>query len=159
MAPCCHSTEFVTANVALHTDDVLRLGGFDESLTLYGGEDTEFGYRLSRLGLPIILNCAAAAATVEDKTLDIALRQFRLLGQTNLRTLYAKHPEMPKFLGTEVASSRRLRDRLMTRVLDPRVAQLVRWLVDRVPFSLAAHLIRYEIASAVLKGYRWGGRQ
>ena len=44
--------QFVTANVALHTDDVLRLGGFDESLTLYGGEDRSSGIASRASGYP-----------------------------------------------------------------------------------------------------------
>ena len=46
------------ANTSLPTEAFRKVGGFDETLAGYGGEDVLLGYRLRRLGLPV--------RTVED---------------------------------------------------------------------------------------------
>jgi GT2 family glycosyltransferase len=45
---------FWSLSFAIHTDDWLRLGGFDEAYVGYGGEDTDFGQRAAAASLPII---------------------------------------------------------------------------------------------------------
>ncbi|MEM7488959.1 MAG: galactosyltransferase-related protein [Pseudomonadota bacterium] len=44
---------FWSLNFALQRDDWAASGGFDESFTGYGGEDTDFGKTLDRRGIPI----------------------------------------------------------------------------------------------------------
>ncbi len=41
-------------NFSVRADTYRRLGGFDESFTGWGGEDTDFGLRASALGIPFI---------------------------------------------------------------------------------------------------------
>lgn len=45
---------FLTGNASVRRDDLVRLGGFDESFTGYGHEDLELGFRLSRAGVRLL---------------------------------------------------------------------------------------------------------
>ena len=87
--------DFHTANAAMRTADLLSLGGFDETLTGYGGEDTELALRLATLRQTFIFNERARALTVETKTVDEGLAQLRQYARTNLRAIRARHPDGP----------------------------------------------------------------
>jgi GT2 family glycosyltransferase len=50
-----------SGNLSLHRDLYWRVGGFDESFNQWGGEDNEFGYRLSASGAVIVPEPAAFA--------------------------------------------------------------------------------------------------
>ena len=51
--------DFVTANSAMRTKHLLAVGGFDETLAGYGGEDTELALRLAARGLSFVFNASA----------------------------------------------------------------------------------------------------
>jgi cellulose synthase/poly-beta-1,6-N-acetylglucosamine synthase-like glycosyltransferase len=87
--------DFVTANSAMRTEDLLAVGGFDETLSGYGGEDTELALRLHQRGITFVFNSDAVATSVETKSVDAALDELRRYGATNLRTTRARHPELP----------------------------------------------------------------
>ncbi|WP_214105153.1 glycosyltransferase [Acrocarpospora catenulata] len=60
-----------TCNVSARTDQLRRVGGFDEDFTAWGAEDIDLGYRLHRDGARFVLNRAAAAIHCpHDKTED-----------------------------------------------------------------------------------------
>lgn len=151
--------DFHTANTAVRTEDVLALGGFDESLTGYGGEDTELGLRLAGLGRSFVFNAAAKAYTGETKTVDEGLRQLRRYAQTNLRTIRAKHPDGPAPFWIDRLESRRHVDRALRFLLNPLSDRLVDALFPRVPWALQRRLLNYKVIRTVFAGYREGERE
>lgn len=149
--------QFASANAALSSDDFIALRGFDEAMSGYGGEDTEFGYRLTHeLGRTIRSNPAASAISVEDKSIHTALEQFREFGRTNLRYALTKHPAMPHVFFTDRLGSRRPRDRLFVATMNPITDWVVRLLLPRVPFSVQHQLINYAVIRAVCAGFAEG---
>lgn len=149
--------QFITQNLALRTSDLITLGGFDERLVRYGGEDSELGYRFAtELGRPIIANHAARATSTELKSLDEALRQLREYGATNLRYIHARHPAMQHVFRTDRLRSRRPADRFFTAVMNPLTDVVVDALLPLAPFALQEQLINYKVVRAVCQGYRDG---
>lgn len=150
--------DFHTANTAVRTEDVLALGGFDESLTGYGGEDTEFGLRLARLrGRTLVFNARARAYTVETKTVDEGLLQLRRYAQTNLRAIRRKHPDGPAPFWIDRLESRRPLDRAFRLLLNPFTDRLVDALLPRAPWGLQRRLLSYKVIRTVFRGYVEGG--
>jgi glycosyltransferase involved in cell wall biosynthesis len=150
-------SQFITANAALYTDDLIDLGGFDEAIRTYGGEDTELGFRLAKtLRRPIISNPDAFAVAEERKTLEAAIAELRSYGRTNLRYLHAKHPDMPHVFHTEKLGSRRLGDRAFVSFMNPITDLVVDAALHWVPFALQEQLINYKIVRAVFRGYSDG---
>jgi glycosyltransferase involved in cell wall biosynthesis len=146
--------QFVTANSALSSTDFVRLGGFDWDLETYAGEDTEFAYRLAtKGGRPFVYNSAALAWTVEDKTVEQAMAQFRAYGRTNLRTIHRKHPAMPHVFMTDRLGSLRLRDRMFRAVLNPSTDALARILLRWGPFAIQRRVLNYQVIRAVTSGW------
>ena len=149
--------DFNTQNVALRTADLLAAGGFDDSLPVYGGEDTELGLRLAGLrSLSFVFNPAAVATTVEPKTVETGLAQLREFGKSNLRTIRQRHRGRPAPFWIDRLESRRLADRAFVALLNPisdlfvDAALSIRW------FPLQRRLLNYKVIRAVWTGYRDG---
>lgn len=152
-------SQFITANASLHTNDLRRLGGFDETIATYGGEDVELGYRLAtELGRPIVSNPDAVAIAEEEKSLRTAIDELRSFGRTNLRYLHSKHPNMPHVFRTEKLGSGRLQDRAFVALLNPLTDAVANALLAHAPFAIQEQLINYQIVRAVFQGYAEGSR-
>ena len=79
-------------NSMVRAEHVQAVGGFDGRFVGYGGEDFDFAYRLERLsGEPLINNARARASTVENKTVEQALRQFEEYGTTRTCTSSSRY--------------------------------------------------------------------
>lgn len=63
---------FASNNIALEREDFARLGGFDETFRLAGGEDRDFSDRCAKLGMPFVHR---PDAIVEHEH-DLSLRSF-----------------------------------------------------------------------------------
>jgi glycosyltransferase involved in cell wall biosynthesis len=70
---------FFTGNVSIEREAALTAGGFNESLDY--GEDVEFGYRLSLLGLQFKYEPRAHASTMNVKSGAALLRDLHRSGQ------------------------------------------------------------------------------
>jgi GT2 family glycosyltransferase len=148
-----------TQNLAMRTEHLLAVGGFDDRLSAYGGEDTELGFRLASVRkLPFVYNTDSVARTLETKSIQKGLDQFREYGATNLRAIRRLHPDLPPPLMIQRAESPKLGDRLFRLALNRPSQSVARRLVDRVPFPVQRRLLNYLVIGAVFDGYRNGLR-
>ena len=146
--------DFVTANTALRSEDLIAAGGFDETLTGYGGEDTELAIRLHREhGRTFRFNAAARARTVETKTIAAGLEQLRQYGATNLRTTRVRHPDGPAPFMIDRARSATPADRLFRAAMNPLTDAVVDLLLPRTPWAIQRRLLNYKVVRAVFAGY------
>ena len=149
--------DFVTANTALRTADLVTLGGFDETLTGYGGEDTDLGLRLAEKGLRFIFNADARATTVEHKTVAKGLSELRAYARINLHRTRARHPDGPAPYWIDRADSKQIEDRLFRLLLNRVSDRIVDLLLPRTPWPIQRRLLNYKVIRAVFSGYREGG--
>ena len=85
---------FLTGNSALKTEALLEIGGFDQQLRTYGGNDLEIAYRLwKQYQFSTVYNKAAMVKGTMDKSLSFALEQISEFGAINLHYIREKHPE------------------------------------------------------------------
>jgi GT2 family glycosyltransferase len=148
--------DFVTANSALRTADLLAVGGFDESFATYGGEDTQLALKLHERGVPFVFNEEAAATSVETKTVEEALAELKRYGATNLHTTRSRFPKGPAPYWIDRLESRRLGDRAL-RALQNRATDGVSDALVRIPwFALQRLALNYKVLRAVWSGYREG---
>ncbi len=150
--------DFVTANSAMRTQHLLAVGGFDETLTGYGGEDTELALRLAKRGLSFVFSAEARAVTKELKSADEGLRELHRFAATNLRTIRARNPGPPAPFQIDRLESRRMRDRLVRLLLNPVTDRLVDLFLHRVPWVLQRQLLNYKVIRTVFRGYAEGSR-
>ena len=149
--------DFNTQNVALRSEHVLALGGFDTSMSGYGGEDTELGLRLaSERGLSFVFNERAVASTMEMKSVDQGLAQLDRFARTNLRSIRARHPAGAAPFWIDRLGSSRVPDRLLRLALNPIGERLARLLLFRVPFAIQRRILDYLVLRTVWRGF-WDG--
>ncbi len=153
-------TDFVTANCALRTADLLAVGGFDPTLNGYGGEDTELAFRLTEeRQLPLIFNPEARAETTEAKSTEEGLAQLREFARVSLGPIRNRHAAARSWFLVDRADSTRLSDRLFRSFLNPVVDRLVDLLRVVAPFRVQRLLLNYMVIRAVFAGYREGRAQ
>ncbi|HEU5158184.1 MAG TPA: glycosyltransferase [Streptosporangiaceae bacterium] len=81
---------FWTVNMSLRAEDLRAAGGFDEDFRGWGGEDLEFGYRLTRAGLtPVVSRDAWAIEPPHERDLEANSASNR----ANAWLLWDKHPD------------------------------------------------------------------
>ncbi|MBP0494628.1 glycosyltransferase family 2 protein [Pararoseomonas indoligenes] len=61
LRPEANTGLFWSLAFAMQRESFLRLGGFDETFTGYGGEDTDFAFRARAAGLPLLFTASTTA--------------------------------------------------------------------------------------------------
>lgn len=81
---------FFTINCSIRADDFWRLGGFDEGFRGWGVEDLEFGFRVFRDGMPLVVDSDAWVIEYpHERDMAANLAEFRV----NINQFLAKYPE------------------------------------------------------------------
>lgn len=84
---------FTSDNFSIDKTIIDDLGGFDENFQIWGGEDTDFGLRLERGGVPIRYIPEALCYHHHIRTFDGTLEGFVKFGQTGYPLLLQKYPQ------------------------------------------------------------------
>ncbi len=91
---------FITGNLSVSCDLLKKAGMFDTEMTGYGGEDTEMGYRLSKLGAVFYWDPSLSVDHLDDVTVRKHSGKMIEYGSTGLRYTLKKHPEVRGLLGS-----------------------------------------------------------
>lgn len=92
---------FITGNISLATDILRSAGGFDSAIDAYGGEDTEFGFRLSRTGVTFYWNPDLKVNHLDTVTVLEHSRKMIEYGSSGLKYTLKKVPEAAGMLGSD----------------------------------------------------------
>jgi glycosyltransferase involved in cell wall biosynthesis len=90
---------FMTGNSSVSRAMLARTGGFDEEFDEYGGEDTEFGYRLGARGGRFHYAAEAVSYHLDLNTVPEMARRLRRYGERMLPILARKVPQSREELG------------------------------------------------------------
>lgn len=147
-APPSSRWRFWGGNVSIDRESWHRVGPYDESFRAYGWEDVEWGYRLTRLGVPIIVVPALEADHhIAATTTRGRVRRAYYSGSARHR-FEAKH-------GTQVLATGPPRDpwslavAATSRVLTEHTLETLSEAVDRTAGRLPARLAEKAIALLV----------
>ncbi len=91
---------FVTGNVSLKTSLLRVTSGFDPAIDRYGGEDTEFGFRLARKGVSLYWNPDLKVYHLDTVTVREHSRKMFEYGGSGLKYTLGKIPEAEGLLGS-----------------------------------------------------------
>ncbi len=152
---------FITGNISLRTALLEAAGGFDGRIDHYGGEDTEFGFRLARIKAGLYWDPELEVYHLDRVTAREHSRKMVEYGGTGLRYTLKKIPEARGMLGTDwvgpvfskPANPSRMIMRMLVRItLIPAVYRTVlRWM-ER--FGRPSFLFTYLSVGGCLMGYR-----
>ncbi len=135
----------ITGNFSIRRSLIEQVGGSDESIISYGGEDTELGYRFLMAGATFYWDPDIQVRHLDEIDLDRYAGRMVTYGQNNLRYLLAKHSGIESLLGNQwvkpiFASPRRPRYmvmRLVTRItVNPCVYRIFLAWMKRVGFPM-----------------------
>ena len=107
-------TCFYTANCSAWREDVLAVGGFDESLRFY--EDADLAYRLQQQGVHLVYNERAVAYHAEPVDLEQFLARQRAAGKSAVRMM-GKHPHLADAIGVTEIANPQLREQYYATLL------------------------------------------
>jgi GT2 family glycosyltransferase len=107
---------FASGNFSISKLLLDSLGGFDTEFKSWGGEDTDFGFRLESKNIPIVYIPSAACSHYHRKSLDEILAEYVKFGEDGFPILVRKYPEKVIFEkgwllglpGSGMSSSKRL---------------------------------------------------
>jgi glycosyltransferase involved in cell wall biosynthesis len=94
---------FMTGNSSVSRAMLARAGGFDEEFDEYGGEDTEFGYRLGAHGGRFRYAEGAVSYHLDLNSVPEMARRLRRYGERMLPVLARKAPAARRELGLHLA--------------------------------------------------------
>lgn len=91
---------FVTGNVSLPTSLLRETGGFDPAIDHYGGEDTEFGFRLAEKEVSLYWDPGLKVYHLDTVTVREHSRKMVEYGGSGLKYTLEKIPEAEGLLGS-----------------------------------------------------------
>jgi glycosyltransferase involved in cell wall biosynthesis len=154
-----------TSNISLKTSFLRSVNTwFDTDFVLYGFEDVELGYRLSKLGLKIIYQAAIGASHYHYHNVWTFLERQYKCGLMAV-VLVRKHPELNSLMRTPVLQLLRLgfrpgvffkknteEDRLWAEALAYRLSSYYEWKAPAWLDHWYVFILRYAYFTGILQG-------
>lgn len=139
-----------SANVSVTRETYERVGPYDTTYREYGWEDIDWGYRLHKLGIPIVILDQVAAGHRAPST-NVSDRAARAFASEKARaTFESKHPEAAKIWQAESATLWNKLVSVSSHALSSEAATQ-RWCrgIDRVLPAMPDYFAEKAIALAV----------
>jgi len=138
---------FLLNNTTVKRTVINEIGLFDESITSYGGEDTDFAIRLwDKYSKGLRFSSKAVGEHYHQRPLSDLQEKMENYGKTNYLRLLERYPNHNKDLSGDWINS--LKGRL---VFNPIVNCLVKFVYFIIPIP---YLLRFFIAYSLMKGAR-----
>ncbi len=103
---------FLSGNASLDRTSFERINGFDETLKDYG-EDIDFGIRLEKAGVNVIVNKDIKIIHLHTRKLSEILKLAQIIGEKTFPALIRKHPHLFHELRMDLDFSKKLPSRLI----------------------------------------------
>ncbi|OPL18753.1 MAG: hypothetical protein AVO35_13215 [Candidatus Aegiribacteria sp. MLS_C] len=91
---------FITGNLSIRTESLRTAGGFDPAMDRYGGEDTELGLRLEKMGCAMHWEPSLEVLHLDTVTVRQHSRKMLEYGSSGLRYTIDKHGGADGLLGS-----------------------------------------------------------
>ena len=134
-----------------------RVGGFDENITAYGGEDTEYGFRINRkCSGKFVFTKSTKAIHHEQRGLDETCNLLFHYGNEVVPYLESIHPDLAPYLGVQQIDPihHPWKTLLWRNVLTSNAfLSAIKIYIQIVPYPLVVQGIRFLLGAQVIKGY------
>lgn len=135
-----------TQNVALKSTYLQQVGGFDEQIQGYGGDDTELAYRLwQKFQLPVIYNQKAFSNDDQAKSVNQALVQMYDFGANNLPYIHQKHPEFKEIFNVALLKNKVVNTFLVNGLLYNSIKNIYPIFPSTIKNTCIHYLVFYNI--------------
>jgi len=141
-------------NTSIRKDLLTNVGGFDEKIDVWGGEDIEMIVRIENFSNPILrFNPEARATHHQHRTLEDTFGLLENFGANVVPYIVAKHPDLAREFYTPMLDNSFIRKALMITALNPIFFNMIKSIYKLIPERLAFLAIKYMLVSSVMKGY------
>ena len=145
---------FPFGNTSIRKELLTQVGGFDEKIDLWGGEELELMVRVENQGkVNLRYNPDAKAIHHQDRTLDETCILLEKFGAKVVPYLVEKHPFLSKEFKTNYLDNPISRKVLKMSFFNPIFFQMVKTTYKFMPRALAFPAIKYMLGYSVFKGY------
>ena len=149
-----HYYYFMTANSALPSNWFEEIGGFDEKMKKYGGEDTEFACRLKKIYNPnFYYNPYALVHSDQKKTYQQALSQIEEFATENLKYIVQKHDNCTDIFKLSIFTSNCLLHKMVRFFFRKWIYDVFCFICPKLPGNLGIFLFNYCVAYRIFKGF------
>lgn len=143
---------FGIQNAAMSSEIFKFIGGFDDKMTTYGGNDNELSYRINQYHeMQFVYNKKALVSGNMNKNLDQALLQLYEFGEHNLHYLLEKYPDYSDLFRVKTLLSENIFAKL---VFYKGWAYLIKIIFPFAFKKIKLKLIHYLTAFYIRSGFR-----
>ena len=141
-------------NTSIRKELLTNVGGFDEKISLWGGEDIEMVVRIENFSHPVLrFNPKAKAVHYQERSLEDTFTLMTNFGAKVVPYLVEKHPFLSKEFKTNYLDNPISRKVLKMSFFNPIFFQMVKTTYKLMPDVIAFHAIKYLLGYSVFKGY------
>ena len=161
--------EFLFWNASMRKKVLTAVGGFDEQIKSWGGEEMELAYKVKKLNRGVLTyNPQAVTYHHSNRGLSETCAKLQAFGEQVVPYLVKKHPELREELGVPLVEAagkghepfHLIAKRQLVRIgLTAAFFRTAERLYQHLPGPLAFPLIKYLLGASVLIGYRQALRQ
>lgn len=145
---------FQFSNTSIKKEILTNVGGFDEKIDLWGGEDIEMVLRIENFSNPILrFNPEARAVHHHERSLKDTFTIMEKFGSRVIPHLINKHSFLRKEFGTIYLDNIITRKTLTVTLLNPIFFEIMKSTYEKMPKSLSFLMIKYMLGYSVFKGY------
>lgn len=141
-------------NSSIRKELLTQVGGFDENIDRWGGEELELMLRVEKYGkVNLRYNPDAKAIHHQDRTLEKTCDLLEKFGADVMPYLVEKHPSLRIEFKTRYLDNQISRNLLMLSFLNPIFFNMIKTVYKFMPNLLAFPAIKYILGYSVLRGY------
>ena len=155
-------SSFICGNTSIKRDVIDACGMFDENIKIYGGEDTEFAFRVEeKFPEGLYGTCALRSTHNHYRSFDESLENLENFAEFNIPYIIKKHPEMSKLYGLNFLSGEYADSSIFHRIIGKLVYQKTFYAINKIlykflPFPISNLFVRPIIAHRLFRGIKKG---
>ena len=153
---------FIFGNTSIKKNIIEECGMFDENIKIYGGEDTEFAFRIyQKYPKSLFGTCSLSVKHNHYRSFDDALKNLVEFAKTNIPYIIKKHPEMAKLYGVHYLSKNVSASTVFHRIIGSIVSSYSFLYINKIlyrffPFPISIFFTRSIMASKLFQGIKKG---
>jgi len=145
---------FLFGNASLRKEMIVGVGGFDEKINRWGGEELDLILRIEKdETLKLRYNPSAKAFHHQRRSLEYTCNLLENFGANVVPYLVKKHPILADEFKINMLGNYFVKKALMLSILNPIFSAMMKKTYKITPQPLAFKIIKYLLSYSVIKGY------
>ncbi len=155
---------FIFGNTSIKKEVIDSVGYFDETIKVYGGEDTEYAYRISKkYSKGLYYTCSLRVKHHHYRSIKQALKNLAKFSRINIPYIVKKHPSLASLYGYQFLRQRYIPTTFWKKslgwIVKSKIFFLIMYALYKItPFPFSTPFTRAMMASVLLRGIYKGNK-